>query len=144
MASDDRYGSDHALYARRGNLLGLHLWVCLSSRQRRFTDFHSRSYRYHPEDPDSAVSQDGALAGFEASILGSSGARARKLRVGFVDALVSTYLAQPDVAKNVAECTRRLRQLVIKEFGVDSVVDLPSPAVPVFGREWVTAVGAYR
>ena len=98
---------------------------------------------YHAEDPDSAVPTLCAAMGFEASLMVPPPST-RRLRVGFVELLVPGFEMQPDVAHCVAECVGRLRDIAIRTWGADNVVDLPTPAIPRFGKEWTTAVGAYR
>eukprot|EP00037_Helgoeca_nana_P015825 m.148322 g.148322 ORF g.148322 m.148322 type:complete len:516 (-) comp23196_c0_seq2:111-1658(-) len=99
---------------------------------------------YHADDPDSVVITHGAPTGFEASLIRSPSSPIRRLKVGFIEALVPSHLAQPDIARCVTACTARLRRVAVHAFGADAVIDLASPNMPVFGSEWVTAVGAFR
>lgn len=105
---------------------------------------HGRWCRYHADDPDSVVITHGAPTGFEASLIRSPSSPIRRLKVGFIEALVPSHLAQPDIARCVTACTARLRRVAVHAFGADAVIDLASPNMPVFGSEWVTAVGAFR
>jgi Asp-tRNA(Asn)/Glu-tRNA(Gln) amidotransferase A subunit family amidase len=98
---------------------------------------------YDPTDPDSAVPTLGAAVGFQASLAAPQPMR-RRLRVGFVETLVPGFEMQPDVARCVATCISRLRDIATRAWGADAVVYLPNPATPRFGKEWTTAVGAYR
>lgn len=103
---------------------------------------------YDARDPDSILHFGGSPA-YEAAVLATLACPAAHvpLRIGFAEELISGLTPEPESFELTRECMARMRQLISEVHGGGAeVVTFHRGEIdlPMFGRDWTTAVGAFR